>query len=96
MLVSVLDRRVVVVDEVVLHVLQGEGGLAHTAVTKHHYPIPGRWFDCNNLILVIVGVMFDKDDDDGQKPPQSRIPEVTVDDDDVDNDDGDDDDDETS
>ena len=44
LLVSVLDRRVVVVDEVVLHVLQGEGRLAHTAVTKHHYPIPGRWF----------------------------------------------------
>ena len=41
--------------------------------------------------------MFDKVDDHGQKPPQSRIPEGTVDDDDdVDNDDGDDDDDETS
>ena len=82
-----------VVDEVVLHVLQGEGRLAHTAVTKHHYPIPGRWFRLQRFVIV----MFDKDDDDGQKPPQSRIPEVTVDDDDdVDNDDGDDDDDETS
>ena len=48
--------------------------------------------------------MFDKDDDDGQKPPQSRIPEVTVDDDDddvdavddVDDDDGDNDPPETS
>ena len=42
LLVGVLDRGVVVVDEVVLHVLEGEGGLAHPTVTQHHDPVPAR------------------------------------------------------
>ena len=47
LLIRVLDGGVVVVDEVVLDILQGEGGLAHPAVAEHHDSIPGRnrvWF----------------------------------------------------
>ena len=34
-----------VVDEVVLDVLQGEGGLAHAAVPKHHDAVPAADMD---------------------------------------------------
>ena len=34
-----------VVDEVVLDVLQGEGGLAHAAVPQHHDAVPAADMD---------------------------------------------------
>ena len=40
-----LDGGVVVVDEVVLDVLQSEGGLAHASVPQHHDAVPAPDLD---------------------------------------------------
>ena len=65
LLIGVLDRRVVVVDEVVLHILQGERRFAHTPVTKHHYSIPRGVLECKIFrFMMMIVVLFDKDDDD--------------------------------
>ena len=40
LLVCVLDGGIVVVDKVVLHILQRQRGLAHSAVAQHHQAIP--------------------------------------------------------
>ena len=40
LLVCVLDRRIMVVDKVVLHILQSQRGLAHSAVAQHYQAVP--------------------------------------------------------
>ena len=47
-----------VVNEVVLHILEGEGGLAHPAVTQHHNPVPAQRIGGYVVVVVVVLVVL--------------------------------------
>ena len=59
-----LDGGVVVVDEVVLDVLQSEGGLAHASVPQHHDAVPAADLDQTQqqtIILLLIQYLETKE-----------------------------------
>ena len=53
-----LDGGVVVVDEVVLDVLQSEGGLAHTSVPQHHDAVPAADVDQTDTAILLLLIQY--------------------------------------
>ena len=53
-----LDGGVVVVDEVVLDVLQSEGGLAHAPVPQHHDAVPAADVDQTDTAILLLLIQY--------------------------------------
>ena len=53
-----LDGGVVVVDEVVLDVLQSEGGLAHASVPQHHDAVPAADLDQTDTTILLLLIQY--------------------------------------
>ena len=47
-----------VVDEVVLDVLQSEGGLAHTSVPQHHDAVPVADLDQTDTTILLLLIQY--------------------------------------
>ena len=76
-----LDGGVVVVDEVVLDVLQGEGGLAHASVPQHHDAVPAADLDQTQqqtIILLLIQYLETKETYIGWRLRSRRKKETTM------------------